>query len=101
MDEFSKAAGSAYTRGHPPTWKPGDGSFDLLQNIRALPTHVCLPGYWSMCSLMSCLVVMHFIWYYLLARILWQQVCKDKTLHEGGEDTYEGDSDDDEGKKRK
>ena len=29
--DFTKAAGSAHTRGHPPGWTLGDGSFNLIQ----------------------------------------------------------------------
>ena len=46
MEAFTKAAGSAYTRGHVRGFKLGDGSFSLLTNIYELPTHENLDLYW-------------------------------------------------------
>jgi len=57
MDEFTKAAGSAYTRGHAVGATVGDGSFDLWANLVAMPTHEILPGYWSCGLLLSALLV--------------------------------------------
>jgi len=94
MDGFTAAAGSPFTRGHSPGAKLGDGSFDLWANLRALPTHATLPGYWACGSLLTALLVMHVIWYMLLWRLLFRSVLG-QTLHDGGADEYEGGSDDD------
>merc|ERR1711865_77444 len=66
----------AVTRGHAPGFSYpksiGDGSFSLLENIKALPTHEEIPGYWSFNLLMSSLIIMH-----VLAHVL-------QAAHEGG-----------------
>lgn len=57
MESFTEAAGSPYTRGHAPGSVIGDGSFDLLANLKAMPTHEILPGYWACGSLLTALLV--------------------------------------------
>jgi len=94
MEEFTIAAGSPYTRGHKPGSVIGDGSFSLLENLIAMPTHEILPGYWGCGALLVALLMMHVIWYALLWRLLFRMVAGEAG-HDAGADEYEGDSDDD------
>ena len=85
-----------YTRGHPKTWKPGDGSFSLIENIRAVPYHAaCLPYYWESAALLLALQLMHIIWYFMFLRILYRMINESSdSLHDAGREVYEGDSGD-------
>lgn len=93
MEAFSKAVGSEFTRGHVPGFKLGDGSFDLLTNIRELPTHPNLDLYWILNPLLSCLFVMHIIWYLMFWRLLYRLITQPESAHEAGAEEYEGESD--------
>jgi len=88
----------AVTRGHAPGFSYpksiGDGSFSLLENIKALPTHEEIPGYWSFNLLMSSLIIMHVIWYLMFWRMFYRLLTKE-AAHEAGREEYEGGSDDD------
>ena len=88
------------TAGHRPGWKYpddiGDGSFGaaaLWENIRSVPTHENIPGWWVFNSLMVALIVMHVIWYLMFWRMLFRLI-GGETGHEAGKEEYEGDSDD-------
>ena len=88
------------TAGHRPGWKYpddiGDGSFGaaaLWENIRSVPTHEMIPGWWVFNSLMVALIVMHVIWYLMFWRMLFRLI-GGETGHEAGKEEYEGDSDD-------
>lgn len=53
MEAFTRAAGSEFTRGHQRGAALGDGSFDLLASLRALPFPPNIPLYWTATSLLS------------------------------------------------
>lgn len=71
MGEWSAANGGPYARGYPPTWKPGDGSFDLWTNVRAMPFHECIVFYWESTILLLMLQCMHIVWYLMF----WRSAC--------------------------
>ena len=74
----------------------GSGSFGaaaLWENIRSVPTHENIPGWWVFNSLMVALIVMHVIWYLMFWRMLFRLI-GGETGHEAGKEEYEGDSDD-------
>uniref|UniRef100_A0A7S0IMP8 TLC domain-containing protein n=1 Tax=Calcidiscus leptoporus TaxID=127549 RepID=A0A7S0IMP8_9EUKA len=94
MEEFTRQAGSEYTRGHAPGFQLQDGSFDFWTSLRVLPTHSNLPLYWVLNPLLTALLAMHVIWYLLFWRLLYRIVNKEAPS-EAGREEYEGDSDDD------
>ena len=100
MEAFSAAAGhnghhDAHTRGHAPGYSvPRDvaqGKFDLLANIRALPTHECIPMWWTASGFLCALLVMNLVWYLMFWNILYKMVTASDSCNEVTEKTYEGD----------
>jgi len=93
MAAFTKAAGSAYTRGHAPGYVFGDGSFDLAANVRAMPMIETIPhaGYlwWGFSALMAALITMHVVWYLLILNI-GRRMLFGMAPSETGEAEYEG-----------
>lgn len=98
MEAFTAAAGGdAHTRGHARGYAvPRDlgqpGKFDLLANIRALPTHETLPLYWSASALLAALAVMHLAWYLMFWRLLYRMTILGEVPQEAGDEVYEGDA---------
>jgi len=95
--DFDRVHG-LHSRGHPPGWSPGDGSFDLWTNLQVLPTHECIPFYWESAIMLIMLQCMHVVWYGMLCRILVRMVTAENNssrAHDAGREVYEGDSDDD------
>jgi len=76
-----------------PSYTIGAGDFNLLEDIRINPTNFYIRLYWTTSVLLTTLFVMHIFWYFLLVKILYKMLFK--TMHEAGQETYEGDSDDD------
>ena len=68
----------------------GSGKFDLLANIRALPTHQTIPMYWTAVALMGALQLMHTIWYLLILNI-GRKIVLGKDPSAAGDEEYEGD----------
>ena len=82
--------------GFPSGWKhPGDGTFNVVSHLSAMPIHPCLPLYWESGVLLVALQAMQVVWYLLFLRILYRLLLVDDSAHETGRDEYEGDSDDD------
>ena len=85
--------------GHAPGFRwpgsVGDGTFDVVASVLAVPAHATLlPGYWTFCALMTVLLGMHWMWYALFWRILFRLLAAE-SANDVGRDEYEGDSDDD------
>ena len=76
-----------------PSYSIGAGDFPLLEDIRINPTNFYIRLYWTMSVLLTTLFAMHIFWFFLLIKILYKMLFK--SLHEAGQETYEGDSDDD------
>uniref|UniRef100_A0A7S0NXH9 TLC domain-containing protein n=1 Tax=Calcidiscus leptoporus TaxID=127549 RepID=A0A7S0NXH9_9EUKA len=87
----------AVTAGHAPGFKwptsVGDGTFDVLANIAAVPNSSRLPAYWTFNLLLTALLAMHAMWYLMFWRILYRLLTKE-SAHDAGREEYEGDSDD-------
>jgi len=83
-----------------PSFTVGAGDFDLLEDIRLNPTNDYIKMYWTAGTLLTVLFVMHIIWYFMFWRILYSILFKSNTssLHEAGEEVYEGDSDEEDKK---
>jgi len=81
-----------------PTFSVGAGDFDLWGDVQLNPVHPTLPFYWTSSALLTTLFVMHIIWYSLFWRILYRMVFV--SMHEAGQETYEGDSDDEDEPKK-
>jgi len=92
MESFTAAAGSEYTRGHRPGFKVGDGTFNIWENILALPTHTNIPGYWGMNTLLVILWSMQILWYCLFIRMAYRLLNRQQASDVARED-YEGTSD--------
>ena len=60
-----------HARGHPVSWQLGDGSFSLVENIRAIPYDAsCLQYYWTNLVLLATLQVCHVLWFTVFVRII-------------------------------
>ena len=93
-----KSSLGANVTGHVRGGQIGDGSFDLLTNLRnfpVIPSSAFPNAYWSCVSLLATILVMNVFWYYALLRIL-IKILRGADPHEAGADEYEG-ADEDEG----
>mmetsp|Transcript_10155 Transcript_10155/g.23182 ORF Transcript_10155/g.23182 Transcript_10155/m.23182 type:complete len:89 (+) Transcript_10155:420-686(+) len=76
-------------RGH----RTDENDFDILTNLKVMPRHPNLSCYWAPCILLTVLVWMHAMWYFLFWRILIKLI-RGTNSHKVGEEEYEGASDD-------
>jgi ceramide synthetase len=100
MEAFTAVAGhngrhDAHTRGHAPGFSVprdvGQGKFDLLANIRALPTHETIPMWWTSTGFLCALLAMNLVWYLMFWNILYKMVTASDSCNEVSETVYEGD----------
>ena len=90
------AGGDARALGHAPGYRVprdvGQGKFDALASIRAVPMHDVLlgPYYVAFVALLCALILMNLAWYAMFWRMLYR-LAQGDTPGESGDAVYEGD----------